>query len=218
VRRTTARRPADRIGQTVAALGLLAVTLPGGWAQEAAWFERTYSVELVTTSPTGQRSHGALTVGDGRMRIDANEDDVPAVVLFEFMSDRVVMHMLDPVSTTVTTVAFERQGVAELDVLLMGALTVPPHHPAHPCSTHPAQATCAREGTATIAGRLAERWAVELGDGFGYREAFTLWSAVDEGLVVRTAYPDGYRVDFVGYAFGPQPPEAFAIPPDYEAR
>ena len=208
------------VGRTRGGIVILALAacLAGGVAGATTdWFERPYSVELVTTSPSGDETRGALYVGDQRMRVDASEDEVPYVVVYAFEPGAVVMHMLDPIGTTVMSVRFELGDVVELDVLLMGAITLPPQHPQHPCATNPEQATCVGEGLEPLGDAMAERWTIELRDGFGYAEVFALWAAEDDGRILRTEYPDGYRIDFVGYEFGPQPSELFEIPAEYGA-
>jgi hypothetical protein len=215
MRRSVTQRTLPLAG-LVACLSLLAAgdaaTAPDGM------FARPFSVDLVTTSPADAVTHGALYVGDLRMRVEATEDEVPYVVLYEFAAETVVMRMLDPVSTSVTTFRFDRNDVVELDVLLMGTITLPPGHPLHPCAAHPEQASCHPEGLEPLGEEMAHRWTIELHDGFGYVETFALWAAEDDGRILRTEYPDGYRIDFVNYAYGPQPPELFEVPEEYEAR
>ena len=201
----------------VVILALVACLAVGAAGATPEWFERPFAVELVTTSPAGEETRGALYVGDHRMRVDASEDEIPYVVLYAFEPGAVVMHMLDPIGTTVMTFRFAFGDVVELDVLLMGAIVLPPRHPQHPCATHPEQASCVDEGLEPLGDALAERWTIELSDGFGYTEVFALWADEEDGRILRTEYPDGYRIDFVGHEFGPQPPELFEIPAEYEA-
>jgi hypothetical protein len=187
-------------------------------ALDERWFERTFAVELVTSAPPGEEptaSLGALYVGDGAMRLEGSEDDVPFVLLYRFAADEVELWILEPVGSTAMRFVFELDGLVEIDVLNMGALVLSPEHPAHPCALRPVQAHCFAEGRDDVAGEGAERWLVELEDGFGYVESFTVWVDGD-GRVVRTAYPDGYVVDFVDFRPGPQPAELFEIPEDYE--
>lgn len=228
--RRVARRPSPRAVHArgrphEAALALLVLLLAVVGREGAAesqragtWFERPFAVRLVTTGPDGDVEHGALYVGDRAMRLEGSEGEAAYVVLYEFREDDVVMRLLDEVSSTVMTVRFPSDEVEELDVLQMGAITMGPEHPAHPCHTAPEQATCAERGSDVVDGEAARVWAIELRDGFGYVERFDAWISETDGRVLRTAYPDGYRIDFVDYEFGPQPAELFGVPPDYEPR
>ncbi|MBA2665928.1 MAG: hypothetical protein H0U69_02710 [Trueperaceae bacterium] len=187
-------------------------------AQDATWFERPFSVVLESTLPDGRTSSGALHVGDFAMRLETVEDEIPFVVLYEFSATRVIMRMLDAVSTTVLRFDFDLGDVVELDVLLMGAITLAPEHSAHPCQANPDQADCTFEGFDEIDATVTERWSVVLHDGFGFEERFTLWHDGDRDVVRRLSYPDGYVIDFVRYEFAPQSPMLFDVPDAYEAR
>lgn len=187
-------------------------------AQDSRWFERPFSVVLESTLPDGRTTAGALHVGDHAIRLETVEEEVPFVVLYEFSQTRVVMRMLDAVSTSVLRFDFDLGDVVELDVLRMGVITLAPGHPAHPCQVTPKQAACTFGGTDEIDDRAVQRWTVVTNDGFGFEEQVSLWHDDERGIVRRVSYPDGYVIDFVRYEFAPQSPTLFDVPDEYEAR
>jgi hypothetical protein len=200
------------------ALALAALPLHRGAALDARWFERTFAVDLVTTAPEGEVAAGelgAIYVGEGAIRLEGSEDDVPFVLIYDFRPAEIELWVLELVGTTAMRFVFERGDVVEIDLLGIGALILAPDHPAHPCALWPAQAFCYAEGGDTVRGVAAERWLVELEDGFGYVESFTVWVG-DGGRVLRTAYPDGYVVDFLAFREGPQLPTLFEVPEGFE--
>jgi hypothetical protein len=203
------------------ALVALVIAAALAWAPAAetlAMFARPYRVELVTTGPDGAVGRGALLVGDRGVRLEGSEGDVPYIVIYRYGGDATVMHLLDPVSTTFMTVRFSHEVPVELDLLLVAALVLPPDHPEHPCARHPEQALCRLEARERLRGVPVERWSLTFDDGFGSSgQALVAWVSETDRTVMRTAYADGYAIDFVEYEFGPQPTEAFEVPAEYQA-
>lgn len=189
----------------------------GAWFD--GWFRRSFSVDVTTVEPGARAAErSTLRVGPRAVSLAGAQADVPFVVLYRFADDRVDLHMLDPVSQSVITVAFDPGAEpVELDLIALGSLLVPPGDASHPCRTHPAQAACEEEGREEIDGEVVERWRVHLADGFGFVEAFVLWAGRD-GLVRRIRYTDGTQIDLTGYDLGPQPEDAFTIPDEYDRR
>ncbi|MBF0190495.1 MAG: hypothetical protein HQL99_05015 [Magnetococcales bacterium] len=165
-----------------------------------------FSAEVIRTRPdkkSQNQTRGRLHVSPEAIRGESQRNGVTVIMIHH--TARKTVWTLIPSQKSYT----ERTGVESARPPL-------PDEPNSPCR-HDKNLICRQTGTETIDGRRTLRW--EIGTrGSDHRETLQahLWIDPRLGMAIRERYADGLSVELSNIQEGPQPPELFTVPENFQ--